>query len=163
MPLPVTAVAAALLTALYLVLCIRVIGQRRARGIALGTGHPALERAYRAQANFAEYVPLEHAAFTCVHAARSSLCWIARFSAFGDSASTHRALGLILLGLLEGLRAPVPLVFGLAAALVLGRALHAFGISREPEELRFRVAGMVLTFAMLAATGLLLAGFALAG
>ena len=129
MPLPVTAVAAALLTALYLVLCIRVIGQRRARGIALGTGHPALERAYRAQANFAEYVPL----------------------------------GLILLGLLEGLRAPVPLVFGLAAALVLGRALHAFGISREPEELRFRVAGMVFTFAMLAATGLLLAGFVLAG
>jgi len=35
---------------------------------------------------------LEHAAFTCVHAARSSMCWIARFSAFGDSASTHRAL-----------------------------------------------------------------------
>jgi len=35
---------------------------------------------------------LEHAAFTYVHAARSSICWIARFSAFGDSASTHRAL-----------------------------------------------------------------------
>ena len=35
---------------------------------------------------------LEHAAFTCVHAARSSMCWIARFSAFGDAASTHRAL-----------------------------------------------------------------------
>jgi len=35
---------------------------------------------------------LEHAAFTYVHAARSSMCWIARFSAFGDSASTHRAL-----------------------------------------------------------------------
>jgi hypothetical protein len=35
---------------------------------------------------------LEHAAFTCVHAARSSICWIARFSAFGDSASTHPAL-----------------------------------------------------------------------
>ncbi len=34
----------------------------------------------------------EHAAFTCVHAARSSMCRIARFSAFGDSASTHRAL-----------------------------------------------------------------------
>ena len=35
---------------------------------------------------------LEHAAFTYVHAARSSMCWIARFSAFGDAASTHRAL-----------------------------------------------------------------------
>ena len=35
---------------------------------------------------------LEHAAFTHVHAARSGMCWIARLSAFGDSASTHRAL-----------------------------------------------------------------------
>jgi hypothetical protein len=39
---------------------------------------------------------LEHAAFTYVHAARSNMCWIARFSAFGDSASTHRALEQVI-------------------------------------------------------------------
>ena len=30
-------------------------------------------------------------------------------------------------------------------ALILGRAVHAVGISREPEDLRFRVTGMALT------------------
>jgi hypothetical protein len=128
MPLPITALFAALLTGLYLALCFRVIGQRRAHRIALGTGHPALERAYRAQANFAEYVPL----------------------------------GLILLGLLEGLGAPGALVVALGLALAAGRGLHAFGISQEPEVLRLRVTGMMLTFGMLAGTALLLAGFALA-
>jgi uncharacterized membrane protein YecN with MAPEG domain len=129
MPLPVTAVFAAALTALYVTLCLRVIGQRRAQRIALGTGHPGLERAYRAQANCAEYLPL----------------------------------GLILLGLLEGLRAPGLLVAALGLTLTLGRVLHAYGISREPEDFRFRVTGMALTFTMLIATALLLAGFALAG
>jgi len=42
--------------------------------------------------SFGRFRRLEHAAFTCVPAARSSMCWIARFSAFGDAASTHRAL-----------------------------------------------------------------------
>jgi len=36
---------------------------------------------------------LEHAAFTCAHAPCSSFCLVAGFSAFGDAASTHRALG----------------------------------------------------------------------
>ena len=70
MPLPITALFAALLTGLYLALCFRVIGQRRAHRIALGTGHPALERAYRAQAHFAEYVP----ACTPSASARSRRC-----------------------------------------------------------------------------------------
>lgn len=56
--MPATALWAALLAPLCLWLSMRVIGQRRRARIAIGTGgDPALERAMRAQANFAEYVP----------------------------------------------------------------------------------------------------------
>jgi len=55
---PATALWAALLAPVCLWLSMRVIGQRRRARIAIGTGgDPALERAMRAQANFAEYVP----------------------------------------------------------------------------------------------------------
>lgn len=56
--MPATAFWAALLAPVFLWLSLRVIGLRRRGGIAIGTGgDPALERAMRAQANFAEYVP----------------------------------------------------------------------------------------------------------
>lgn len=56
--MPATALWAALLAPVCLWLSLRVIGQRRRTRIAIGTGgDPALERAMRAQANFAEYVP----------------------------------------------------------------------------------------------------------
>lgn len=56
--MPATALWAALLAPVCLWLSMRVIGQRRRARIAIGTGGgPALERAMRAQANFAEYVP----------------------------------------------------------------------------------------------------------
>ena len=37
----------------------------------------------------------------------------------------------------------------LGALLVLGRLSHAYGVSQDPEPLKFRVIGMVLTFSML--------------
>ena len=37
----------------------------------------------------------------------------------------------------------------LCVCLLAGRLLHAFGVSRSPEDYRYRVAGMVLTFAAL--------------
>ncbi|NNF60489.1 MAG: glutathione metabolism protein [Gammaproteobacteria bacterium] len=47
----------------------------------------------------------------------------------------------------------------LCAALLAGRVIHAFGISQQPEDLRFRVTGMALTFfAVIAAAVHLLAG-----
>ena len=36
-----------------------------------------------------------------------------------------------------------------ASGLVVGRLLHAFGVSHVRENLRFRTAGMVLTFGVL--------------
>ena len=53
-----TAFWAALLAPVYLWLSVRVIRLRRGAGVSIGTGgDAALERAMRAQANFAEYVP----------------------------------------------------------------------------------------------------------
>lgn len=66
-------------------------------------------------------------------------------------------LGLILLALMEGQGAPVMVVHGLAACLLIGRLAHAFGVSRTDEDYRFRVAGMALTFtALLGSAGALL-------
>lgn len=59
MPLQVTGLFAALLTLLYIGLCLRVVYLRRTRRVGLGDGgHVDLTRAVRAHANFAENVPL---------------------------------------------------------------------------------------------------------
>jgi hypothetical protein len=56
--LKITTLAAALLTVLFVRLSFAVIRLRRGHKVALGSGgHLELERAIRAQGNFAEYVP----------------------------------------------------------------------------------------------------------
>jgi uncharacterized protein len=56
--MPITALYAALLAPLFVVLSVRVIAMRRGSGAALGDGgDPDLLRRMRVQANFAEYVP----------------------------------------------------------------------------------------------------------
>ena len=63
---------------------------------------------------------------------------------------------LVLLLLLElGGSGPV-LLHGLGAAILLGRVLHAAGISRSPERLLLRQAGMLLTFGALTVAALAL-------
>jgi hypothetical protein len=128
MPLRATALYAALLTGVYLVLAVRVIAARKRYHVALGAPHRLVERAVRAHGNFAEYVPL----------------------------------GLVLLGLLEGLGLPVGWVHALGSMLLLGRGLHAWGISQEPEKLIFRTWGMSLTFAVLGVAAAALLGLAFA-
>lgn len=55
----ITALHAALLVALYLVLTFRVFAERYRARVMIGTGGDArLERAVRVHGNFAEYVPL---------------------------------------------------------------------------------------------------------
>ncbi len=57
--MPITALYAALLTVLFVVLSLRVIATRRGSGPAFGDGgNPELLRRIRVQGNFAEYVPL---------------------------------------------------------------------------------------------------------
>ena len=54
----ITSIIAAVLTIIFIKLSFAVIGLRRKNKVGLGSGgHEDLERAIRAQGNFAEYVP----------------------------------------------------------------------------------------------------------
>ena len=73
----------------------------------------------------------------------------------------YTPLGLLLLVLTEASGYDAALVHGLGLALLAGRAVHAFGVSRTPEDFRLRVAGMALTLGMLSVAAMLLLGAAL--
>ncbi|MFM5393020.1 MAPEG family protein [Aeromonas veronii] len=109
-------VYAALLALLFVLLSIRTIRTRHSRKVALGHGDdPAMLRAMRVHANFAEYVPL----------------------------------ALLLIYFVEtGSHTPW-LIHLLGSALLLGRLCHAFGMSRTPENFRYRVTGMGQTFTVI--------------
>ncbi len=109
-------VYAALLALLFVLLSIRTIRTRHSRKVALGHGDdPAMLRAMRVHANFAEYVPL----------------------------------ALLLIYFVEATSQTPWLVHLLGSALLLGRVCHAFGMSRTPENFRYRVTGIGLTFAVI--------------
>jgi uncharacterized membrane protein YecN with MAPEG domain len=61
----------------------------------------------------------------------------------------YAPLALLLLLLVEMRGGWPALVHAMAAALLLGRAVHAYGVSQDREDFRLRVAGMTLTFAVL--------------
>jgi len=71
-------------------------------------------------------------------------------------------MGLLLAFFVETSGAPQLLVHALGASLLVGRIAHAFGVSREPEDFRFRVFGMVLTFTALLLSALYLLAMSLA-
>jgi len=117
----ITCLYAGLFALLFAALSIRVIARRRSTGVALGfAGRPDLERAIRAQANFAEYVPL--------------------------------SLILLLVGESAGLPAWALHLAGLS--LLIGRVIHALGVSRDPEDFRLRVTGMALTLTVILLLGM---------
>lgn len=58
----------------------------------------------------------------------------------------YAPLGILLLVLVDLLWANSLLVHVLGLSLLLGRALHAFGVSQAEENYVFRVSGMALTF-----------------
>ncbi len=58
-------------------------------------------------------------------------------------------IALILIYLLEQSIGSNLRIHLLCIALLLGRMIHAFGISREPENIRLRVIGMALTFTVI--------------
>jgi uncharacterized protein len=119
---------ASLLTILFVYLSIKTIRTRRSLGIGLGHAeNPAMLRAMRVHANFAEYVPI----------------------------------ALVLIFLVESSSAHAWFVHCLGGALVTARASHAFGVSRTPENFRFRIFGMVLTFTVLLVCAIYLLAVAL--
>lgn len=58
-------------------------------------------------------------------------------------------ISLLLMLMLELMGAAPGLLWGLGTALVAGRLAHAYGFSAEPELGNLRIAGMVLTFAVI--------------
>jgi uncharacterized membrane protein YecN with MAPEG domain len=61
----------------------------------------------------------------------------------------YAPLAIVLIYMLEASGGHALLVQALCACLLAGRLLHAFGVSRLAENVRIRVAGMVLTFTAL--------------
>jgi uncharacterized membrane protein YecN with MAPEG domain len=90
----------------------------------------------------------------------------------GDNRALHRAIrvqgnfaeyapfALLLMALAEIQGAPLWALNLLGISILAGRLIHALGFGREPERLRLRVAGMVITFCAIAAAAL--ADFSLA-
>lgn len=72
-------------------------------------------------------------------------------------------LALLLLYAAAGLGAAAIWLHLLSTLLLAGRLSHAWGVARTPENLTFRVVGMVATFFVLAATALTLLVLALGG
>lgn len=111
----ITAIYAALLGFLLIILSARVINMRRSSQISTGSAdNEQLTRMVRAHANFTEYVPI-------------CLILIASidFNGFVPDWGVH-ILGVLLL---------------------LGRAMHAYGLSDSM--VSYRVRGMVLTLTIL--------------
>ena len=70
--LVVTSIIAAILTIIFVKLSFAVIGLRRKNKVGLGSGgHEDLERAIRAQGNFAEYVPFGIILIACLELNRA--------------------------------------------------------------------------------------------
>ena len=112
----ITATYASILTLIFIALSVRTLRFRHRYRVAVGTGeNKELERAARAHANFAEYVPI----------------------------------ALILLFFLETRYGSGIWIHALGASLVIGRAVHAYGISQVRENFTFRVTGMALTFTVI--------------
>jgi uncharacterized membrane protein YecN with MAPEG domain len=67
-------------------------------------------------------------------------------------------LALILITFVELQKFPPLLVHGLSLALLVGRFVHAYGVSQEKENYRLRTAGMLLTFGAIGGAALRLIG-----
>ncbi|MEM9601466.1 MAG: MAPEG family protein [Pseudomonadota bacterium] len=66
-----------------------------------------------------------------------------------SNCAEYLPLALLLLYMLEVQTGTGLTVHALGVALVIGRCLHAYGVSQVDEDYRFRVAGMVLTLSCL--------------
>lgn len=66
----------------------------------------------------------------------------------------YAPLALLLMALVEMQGAPLWALNLLGTAILAGRVIHVLGFGREPEWLRLRVAGMVITFCAITAAAL---------
>ncbi|WP_422040106.1 MAPEG family protein [Roseibium sp.] len=66
----------------------------------------------------------------------------------------YTPFALLLLLMLELLGGAHWLLYGLGLFLLVGRSVHAYGVSSDPEPMAFRVTGMLLTFTVIGVTAL---------
>ncbi|MCA3553984.1 MAPEG family protein [Aestuariivirga sp.] len=71
--------------------------------------------------------------------------------------SEYVPLALLLLLILEQSGGNEFLLHGLFLMLLAGRLIHAWGISRQRENFRFRVSGMTMTFAVIITSSIAIA------
>ena len=64
----------------------------------------------------------------------------------------YAPLALVLMGLAESLKLPGIWLHAIGAVLLLGRAVHAYGLSQTPHVMQMRVFGMMATFTALIAS-----------
>ena len=121
--MPITAFYAALLAGLFVVLSFRTIGRRREAKVEIGT-------ATRDGSDDRELLRRVR-----VHA----------------NCAEYAPIAIVLLGLAESLKAAPIWLHVLGAALLVGRVIHAYGLSQSPHNLPLRVGGMVLTLNMIIA------------
>lgn len=79
---------------------------------------------------------------------------LARAARVHSNFAEYVPLALILIYLLEAAIESTLRIHILCVVLIAGRCLHAFGVSREPEDFRFRVAGMVMTLGVMISASL---------
>ncbi len=65
-------------------------------------------------------------------------------------------IALLALFFVEASGAASAIVHGAGGVLLIGRIIHAYGLSQTKEDLRLRVAGMAMTFTVLISTSLYL-------
>lgn len=70
--------------------------------------------------------------------------------------SEYVPLALILIYLVEAQAAAAWFVHILGISLLIGRLLHAYGVSKAKENFRFRVSGMAMTFTPILASAIYL-------
>ena len=77
------------------------------------------------------------------------------------NSAEYMPIALVLMALCESLAVPGLILHLLGITLLAGRLLHAFGVSREAENFRFRIAGMGMTLTMIGAAAVLAFGAAI--
>lgn len=63
--------------------------------------------------------------------------------------SEYTPMALLLIYFLESQSSEPLVIHSLCVAFLLGRCLHAYGVSQMKERLKFRVSGMVLTLSVI--------------
>ena len=88
--------------------------------------------------------------------------WLLRKMRVHANFAEYVPLALLLMGLAESVKSDARLLHVAGIILVVGRIVHAIGLSRQPESIPLRVIGMVATFTVLSLGALMCLVYAIA-